>query len=205
MTTYIKGHWRRKLLPACPHFCWQIHLSCLWSMPLLVLKLASLGFQFRPKINNSLELPWDSSIRWELLRNPVLWNEQLPGHCHWLFCQETFIVGFFSDYSLYPTSRTLLLIYMEYGGLNGNDPHRFIYLNTLFPVDWEGLGGVALLEELYHCGWIVRLNILKLFPVSLSFCLMTVSQDVSFQLSFQSLACLPACLLPWGSNKCFLV
>ena len=39
------------------------------------------------------------------------------------------------------------------GGLNENGPCRFIYLNAWFPVDgtvWEGLGGVALLEEVCH-------------------------------------------------------
>ena len=38
-------------------------------------------------------------------------------------------------------------------GLNKIDPYRLIYLNTYPPVGgivWEGLGGVALLEEVSH-------------------------------------------------------
>jgi hypothetical protein len=37
-----------------------------------------------------------------------------------------------------------------------NGSHRLIYLNTCPPVGgtvWEGLGGVALLEEVCHWGW----------------------------------------------------
>lgn len=38
-------------------------------------------------------------------------------------------------------------------------PHRLLYLNTLSPVGvnvGEGLGCVALLEEVCHWGWILR-------------------------------------------------
>lgn len=186
-------------LPACPHFCWQIHVSCLWGIPLLVLELASLGFQFRLKINNSLELPWDSRIRWELLRYPALWNEQLPGH--WLFCQKTSIIGFFfSDYSLYSTLRNLLLIYMEYSGLNENDCHRFIYLNTLSPVDWEGLGGVVLFEELLRVDH--ELKNTRAIPSLTLF--LSYHWFKMWVFSCHSRA-FPACLLPWGPKKRFLV
>lgn len=108
----------------------------------------------------------------------------------------------FSDYSLYSTLRNLLLLYMEHSGLNENDCHRFICLNILSPVDWEGLGGVVLLEELYYCRWIMRLKILELFPVSLFFCLIVGFKMCVFSCHSRAL---PACLLPSGPNKRFLV
>jgi hypothetical protein len=42
------------------------------------------------------------------------------------------------------------------GGFNKNGPHKLMYLNGWSPVGgtiWEGLGGVASLEEL---GWALR-------------------------------------------------
>jgi len=42
---------------------------------------------------------------------------------------------------------------MECRGLDGNGPQRLMCVNTWSPVGktvWEGLGGVALLEEVCH-------------------------------------------------------
>ena len=47
------------------------------------------------------------------------------------------------------------------GSLNENDPCSLIYLNAWLPVGrtiWEGLGGVALLEEVCHWGWALRFH-----------------------------------------------
>ena len=59
----------------------------------------------------------------------------------------------------------------ECGGLNENDPYMLIYLKTPYPMDgaiWGGLGGVALLEKVCHCGWALRFQRSKLVPVFLS-------------------------------------
>jgi hypothetical protein len=43
----------------------------------------------------------------------------------------------------------------NFRGLDENGPHRPMYLNAWLPVSgtvWEGLGGMALLEEVYHFG-----------------------------------------------------
>ena len=43
--------------------------------------------------------------------------------------------------------------YIMYGGVNENDPHNLMYLSAWVPISgtvWEGLGGVALWEELCH-------------------------------------------------------
>ena len=57
-----------------------------------------------------------------------------------------------------------------------------MYLNAWFPADgtvWEGLGGMALLEEVCHCGGgALRFQKLMAFPAG-SLCLMAVDQDVS--------------------------
>lgn len=48
------------------------------------------------------------------------------------------------------------------GGLNANSPHRLIDLIKQFPggvTVWEGLGGVALFEEMYH--WDVGFEVSK--------------------------------------------
>ena len=50
------------------------------------------------------------------------------------------------------------------------------HLNTWFPVPgsvWEGLGGVALLEEVHHLGWALRFQNLTHSHITL--CLVLVS------------------------------
>lgn len=45
------------------------------------------------------------------------------------------------------------------GGLDENVSHRLKYLNSWFPgarTVWEGLGGMALLEEACHWVWVLR-------------------------------------------------
>jgi hypothetical protein len=39
---------------------------------------------------------------------------------------------------------------------NFNIPHRLLYLNAIDGTVWEGLGGIALLEEVFHWGWALR-------------------------------------------------
>ena len=54
----------------------------------------------------------------------------------------------------YPV-KILCTCYVSCGCLNENSPHGLIYFNALIPVSgtvWKGLGGVALLEEMCHCG-----------------------------------------------------
>lgn len=57
-----------------------------------------------------------------------------------------------------------------------------MYLNAWFPADgtvWEGLRGIALLEEVCYCGGgALRFQKLMAFPAG-SLCLMAVDQDVS--------------------------
>ena len=46
-----------------------------------------------------------------------------------------------------------MIIQYSCDGLNENGPHRLIYLNAWLRVGrtvWEGIGGVALLEEVCH-------------------------------------------------------
>jgi hypothetical protein len=52
-------------------------------------------------------------------------------------------------------------------------------LGSVIGTVWEGLGGVALLEEACHCAWALRLESLSDFQ-SLVFCL-RVAEDVSSQ------------------------
>jgi hypothetical protein len=68
------------------------------------------------------------------------------------------------------------------------------YLSTWSTVDrtvWEGLGGVALLEELYHWRWSLRFQKTMSIPVS-SPCYLCVGWDVSSQLLPQHHDCLAA-------------
>lgn len=51
-------------------------------------------------------------------------------------------------------------------GLNENGLHRFIYLHTWSPISgtvWEGID-VSLLEEICHCGWVLRFQYSKSWP-----------------------------------------
>ena len=57
----------------------------------------------------------------------------------------------------------------ECGGLSENGPHRLMYLNTWSSIGgtvWEGLVGVALLEEMYYWEWVLRFQELVTSPVS---------------------------------------
>lgn len=56
--------------PASPHSWWQIHLSCPWVIPLLVLEPSHLGFQHRLETGCSRGLPRDSSTRLRPPRQP---------------------------------------------------------------------------------------------------------------------------------------
>lgn len=58
-------------LSACPYCCWKVHLSCCSSIPSLVSKPSSSGFQSRPRTGSTSGIPWNSSIRPGLLRCPV--------------------------------------------------------------------------------------------------------------------------------------
>ena len=79
------------------------------------------------------------------------------------------------------------------GGLNGNEPHRCIYLTLCSQVGgavWVGLGGGALLEEMCH-----RLSDFRgHIHVQCALCFLFVAQDVSPQL--QSPDLLPADTMP---------
>ena len=64
---------------------------------------------------------------------------------------------------------------VECGGLNETGPHGVKCLNSWIPVGgtvWEGLGGVALFEEVCHWEWALK------FPVC-SLYLLLVVQDVN--------------------------
>lgn len=55
------------------------------------------------------------------------------------------------------------------GGLIENGSHRFVYLKAWLLVSgttWEGLEGVALSDEVYHCGWTLGFQKLTPCPVS---------------------------------------
>lgn len=58
---------------------------------------------------------------------------------------------------------------------------------------WEGWGGVAFFEEVFHWGQAMRFQ--KPMPYS-ALCLMLVDKDVSSQLQFQCHVCLSAAMLP---------
>ena len=77
-------------------------------------------------------------------------------------------------------------------------PLWLLCLNTWSPVGEtvrEGLGGVALLEEVCHWGRALKLQRPLSFPANL-LCLVVVSQDVRSQLLLQCHACLHAyCLV----------
>jgi hypothetical protein len=80
---------------------------------------------------------------------------------------------------------------------------------------WQGLGGVALLEEEYHWQWALKFQ--KALPHSqLVFSLLFLYKDLSSQLLLQLRACLPAAMFPammvmltlWNCEpqiKCFLL
>ena len=78
-------------------------------------------------------------------------------------------------------------------GVDVNGPHRHIYLNAWSLTGravWEGLGGVALLEEVYHRRQALRFQKPTPLPAS-SFCFMVVS---THELSATApVPCLPAC------------
>jgi hypothetical protein len=90
------------------------------------------------------------------------------------------------------------------GSLNENGIYKLIYyLNTQSQVGgtiWEGLGSVAILEEVCPWGWALRFQRPMPFPVS-SLCLIFMARHVSFQLLFLYHACLPDAVLltsrPW--------
>lgn len=88
---------------------------------------------------------------------------------------------------------------MECHHLNKNDPHVFLCMNTWSPVGMssgEGLGGLALLEELCHKLWVLEFKYSKLFPVRSLF-LLLMKQDLSSQPLLQHHAYLPpAAMLP---------
>ena len=73
--------------------------------------------------------------------------------------------------------------------------HRFIYLNAWSPVHgtiWEGLGGVAFLEDVCHSS--VDFGVSKTQPVPVSLSLFLLSADPDVELSATSpVPCLPAC------------
>ena len=61
--------------------------------------------------------------------------------------------------------------------MGGNGPHRLVCLNVWSSVDgtvWEGLGGVALLEEACLQRWVLRLEKSTLFQLAFSLCLLVV-------------------------------
>ena len=60
---------------------------------------------------------------------------------------------------------------MVSGALNENGPCGLIYLNTQSPVSgtvWEGLGAVALLEEVSHWGWALKFTKTHIIPNAFS-------------------------------------
>lgn len=71
------------------------------------------------------------------------------------------------------------------GGLNEEHPAESRASECLGPTSeavWEGLGGTALLEEVHHRGWALRLKTTLATPGSL--CLQcAVGKDVSSRLS----------------------
>lgn len=61
-------------------------------------------------------------------------------------------------------------------GFNENGPHRLMYLKTWLPVGetvWEGLGGLALLEEVYHKAWTLKCQ----KPILSWFCLLSTNRS----------------------------
>lgn len=77
-------------------------------------------------------------------------------------------------------------------------PTRLIRLNIWSPVNgtiWEGLGGVALLEEVCFWGQALRFEKPTPFPVKF-LCLLLIDGYMSYQLLFQCPACLLAAMLP---------
>ena len=75
---------------------------------------------------------------------------------------------------------------------NENGPQRLKYLNAWSLVAgtvWEGLGGVAMLEEVWHWRLTLRVQRLQLFPTSSLSVSWLVSQQRSSQLVLQHHAC----------------
>lgn len=84
---------------------------------------------------------------------------------------------------------------------NENGPRRLKYLNAWSLVAgtvWEGLGGVAMLEEVWQWRLSLRVQRLKLFPSSSLSVSWLLSQQRSSQLLLQHHACwlLAAAMLP---------
>jgi hypothetical protein len=76
--------------------------------------------------------------------------------------------------------------------------HELIYLNTCSPVAgtvWEGLGGVALLEEVCHHRWALKFQRPEPLPVSFPLP-QAYRADVISQLLLQCQDCVPAAMLP---------
>jgi hypothetical protein len=59
---------------------------------------------------------------------------------------------------------------------------------------WEGLRGVALLEEVCYWRWVLRFQKLMPFLVS-SLCFMLANKDINSHLMLQSHACLTSAML----------
>lgn len=75
---------------------------------------------------------------------------------------------------------------MEYRGLNENEFHGLICLNTLSPAGetvWEELEDVALLEELCHWRWTLRFKEIHA-TLNYPLCLLFVGQDMSSQFPY---------------------
>lgn len=73
----------------------------------------------------------------------------------------------------------------NHSGLNKNDPHRFICLNTWSPVAgtiWKGLGGVALMEQICHRAG-SEVSKASFHPQYIP-CLLLTIQDVSSQFPY---------------------
>lgn len=78
--------------------------------------------------------------------------------------------------------------------LNENGPHGLLCLNILSPVDGtfgEGLICVALMKEMCHWGWVLKIQKSTPFQVA-AFCLLLRDKDISSHLWFQK-PWLPVC------------
>jgi hypothetical protein len=83
-----------------------------------------------------------------------------------------------------------------HSGLKKNAPYRLMYLNTWSPVSatvWEGLGGVALLEEVCHYGVVFEVSKAHTVPTGSSLTLLWIRCKLS---TSATALCLPAAVLP---------
>lgn len=82
--------------------------------------------------------------------------------------------------------------------MSENVPCGLIDLNACFPVGgtvWEGLGGIALLDDVCHWVQTLRFQKPKPFPFKSLSAWWLLSQDVNSQLLLQCRACLRAAVV----------